>query len=145
MDLIRAYSKKGYLTQRFADLHTGLENRRSRTPEPVRPPSKTRKRHLKQSEIDDIVAKYDAGATSNQLVAATGLAKETILRLLHQHGAAIRRQGLSTLDVTQAAALYRDGRSLAWIGNLYGVSHTTVRAALIKLGVMMRDSHGREQ
>lgn len=97
------------------------------------------------AEHDEIVRKYESGISSNQLAIEHGLAKGTILKLLRDGGAAIRRQGLNEDQVVEAADLYRAGRSLLWIGTHLGVSNTTVGKALIKHGIRLRDPHGRER
>ena len=43
----------------------------------------------------------------------------------------------------QAKQLYGDGNSLATIGRQLGVDASTVHKALKKVGVKMRDTHGR--
>ncbi|QXQ12815.1 helix-turn-helix domain-containing protein [Skermania piniformis] len=145
METIGTYSRKAYLTERFLTLRNKLSHNSTRAPTAPAVHRHARKRHLTKDEVSEIVARYNAGTRSTQLVTETGLAKETILKLLHTNGATIRRRGLSVADIAEAATLYRDGRSLEWIGKHFGVSHTTVRAALKKHGVKMRDTHGRER
>jgi hypothetical protein len=58
------------------------------------------------------------------------------------HGVTIRRQGLSDEQVAEAATLYTAGKSLAWLGARYGVSHTTVAAALRRRGMTLRPRPG---
>ncbi|MFI6367621.1 helix-turn-helix domain-containing protein [Nocardia sp. NPDC050630] len=73
---------------------------------PVYVPSPGRKRHLKQAEVDEIVARYRAGRHSTQLAKEHGLAKETVLKLLRANGVKIRRQGLSPEQAAEAEWLY---------------------------------------
>jgi hypothetical protein len=54
----------------------------------------------------------------------------------------IRRRGLKLEQVTEAAALYEKGKSLAWLGARYDVSHTTVAAELRKQGIQLRARRG---
>ena len=56
-----------------------------------------------------------------------------------------RHPRMSADDTEKAAGLYRAGDSLGTIGEVFGVDPGTVRRALIKLGVPMRDCHGNEQ
>lgn len=44
----------------------------------------------------------------------------------------------ATPEATKAVALYKDGRSLADLAQLFGVGHTTIRRALIKHGTTLR-------
>lgn len=140
MELARRYSKKGHLRNRFAALDRLVAKS---TPRPQRPqPKRHPKQHLTSAQVSALVARYNAGTPSTQLVAETGMAKGTILKLLHANGAVIRRQGLSTDDVAHAAQLYAVGQSLAQIGSRFGVSHTTVRDAFIKEGIQLRPRRG---
>ena len=62
--------------------------------------------------------------------------------MLREQGIAIRRQGLTQEQVSKAAGLYAKGRSLAWLGARYNVSHTTVAAALRRKGIQLRPRPG---
>jgi hypothetical protein len=53
------------------------------------------KRRLDEAEIDQIIAKYGSGASTNQLMTEHHLAKRTISALLKANGVLLRRQGLS--------------------------------------------------
>jgi hypothetical protein len=48
-------------------------------------------------------------------------------------------------DVPAAADLYRAGWSLARIAEKFRTAGNTVRARLLEVGVIMRDTHGRVQ
>jgi hypothetical protein len=48
-------------------------------------------------------------------------------------------------EITEAARLYQSGQSLADVGKHFGINATTVRSALLKAGVEMRDCQGRER
>lgn len=95
--------------------------------------------------MNELVAAYESGISSNQLVIDYGIAKGTVLKLLRANNVTMRRQGLNAATAKQAAALYRDGKSLAAVGAMFGVDPTTVRSALIKQNVALRDSHGRDR
>jgi hypothetical protein len=72
-----------------------------------------------------------------------GLSKGSVLRLLHEHGVAMRRQPMTESEVDQATILYRAGWSLSMIGSKFSLDGMTVRAALLKRGVAMRSAHER--
>ncbi|WP_100517200.1 helix-turn-helix domain-containing protein [Mycobacteroides abscessus] len=95
--------------------------------------------------MNELVAAYESGISSNQLVIDYGIAKGTVLKLLRANNATMRRQGLNAVTAKQAATLYRDGKSLAAIGEKFGVNPTTVRSALVKQNIALRDSHGRDR
>jgi lambda repressor-like predicted transcriptional regulator len=65
-----------------------------------------------------------------------------VATILREQGAPIRRQGLRAEDVMEAATLYGAGKSLAWLGARYGVSHTTVATALRRQGLQLRPPPG---
>lgn len=100
-------------------------------------------RRLGKQAIEELVASYAAGVPSTQLAVAYRLSKGSVLRLLHEHGVAMRRQPLTQSEVDQAVALYRAGWSLARLGAKFSVDGMTVRAALLKQGVAMRSAHER--
>jgi hypothetical protein len=74
-----------------------------------------------------------------------GIGKGSVVKVLHEHGVAMRNQGLSPEQIQQAAALYRNGLSLAKIGSQFDVDTTTVWSALKKVGVQMRPRRGGRQ
>ena len=100
------------------------------------------KRFLTVEDTADIMTRYEAGETTQQLGARYGISKTRVASVLRQQSVTIRRQGLTTEQVTEAAALYAAGRSLAWIGDHFDVSHTTVAAGLRRHGVQLRSRPG---
>lgn len=73
------------------------------------------------------------------------LTRQTIARVLKREGVTLRQIGLSDIQVDDAIRLYQSGLSLARIGEKFNVDHGTVRRQLLRRGVAMRDSHGRER
>jgi hypothetical protein len=73
-------------------------------------------------------------------MATYGLGKGTVLRLLHDHGAKVRGQGLT--DLQAAIQFYEAGWSLKQIGNKSDCDAETVRKALKAAGVQMRSPNG---
>lgn len=67
-----------------------------------------------------------------------------MIKLLREAGVSIRNQGLTDEQVAEAIRNYEAGKSLAKIGTHLGADAGTIRRALLKRGVTMRDSHGRE-
>jgi DNA-directed RNA polymerase specialized sigma24 family protein len=95
-------------------------------------------RRLSDDVIAELVARYEAGATSPELCAQFGLAKGSVLRILDRHGVLRKRGGLSPSQTTRAVELYAGGLSIQRIANQLGSNYSTVRAALVKSGVTMR-------
>jgi hypothetical protein len=100
------------------------------------------KRFLTAQDITDIVARYEAGETTQQVGTRYGVSKTRVAAVLREQGVTIRRQGLNHEQVDEAAARYAAGRSLAWLGARYGVSHTTVATALRRQGIQLRRRPG---
>ena len=101
------------------------------------------KRQPGREEIDQIIAKYQSGVSTNQLMTEHHLAKRTISALIKANGVTLRRQGLTNKQAREAANLYTAGRSLAWIAWRFGgISPTTVARALRRQGVSLRPRPG---
>lgn len=134
VELLRHYSSKAILRDRLVDLRERFTNidahpvRRSRSP---RRRFKITSR-LSAEQLNELVAAYESGISSNQLVIGYGIAKGTVLKLLRANNVTMRGQGLNAATAKQAAALYRNGKSLAAAGAMFDVDPTTVRSALIK-------------
>ena len=101
------------------------------------------KRFLTACDVAEIVQKYESGNTTQEIGARYGISKTRVATVLREQGVAIRRQGLSNEQVTEAAMFYAAGRSLAWLGARYDVSHTTVATALRRQGIPLRPRPGR--
>jgi hypothetical protein len=93
---------------------------------------KTRsKRFLTPQDIADIVARYEAGDTTQQIGTLYGISKTRVATVLRDQGITIRRQGLTNEQVREAAKLYVSGKSLGWLAARFGVSHTTIAVFLL--------------
>jgi hypothetical protein len=116
---------------------------------PARPPLSRRdspkprsKRFLTTEDVADIVRRYEACETTQQVGERYGISKTRVANVLREQGVAIRRQGLNAIQVNEAATLYTAGKSLAWLGAHYGVSHTTVATALRRQSLQLRRRPG---
>jgi Helix-turn-helix domain len=116
---------------------------------PARPPVLTKdvrkprsKRFLCPADVTSIVARYEAGETTQQVSTHYGISKTRVATVLRDQGIIIRRQGLNDEQVFEAAHLYAAGKSLAWLGARYGVSHTTIATALRRQGLPLRRRPG---
>jgi hypothetical protein len=133
----------GHLCKKWTDL------RKRVTESPARPPSSPNdglkprsKRFLAAEPITDIVRRYEAGETTQQIGGCYRISKTRVATILRERGVTIRRQGLNNEQVSEAAMLYAAGRSLAWLGARFDVSHTTVGTALRRRGVRLRTRRG---
>jgi len=100
-------------------------------------------RRLDPDVIAQLVADYQAGSPSTELMATYGLGKGTVLRLLREHGATIRHQSLTPDQLKEAIQLYREGWSLARVGAQFGRDASFIHTTFKREGIPRRDSHGR--
>ena len=89
-----------------------------------------------------LVADYESRVPSTHLTTIYGLGKGSVLKLLYSAAVQMRNQGLTNENLEEAATLYRDGWSLAPVGNQFGCSPDTVRLALANHGVQIRPRKG---
>jgi hypothetical protein len=71
--------------------------------------------------------------------------RATVSLLLERQRVPRRKRSLCPALIEQARVLYATGQSLAKVGRQLGCDANTVRLALVKVGVRMRDCHGRER
>jgi hypothetical protein len=95
--------------------------------------------------IAQLVADYQAGASTLALMKQYGIGKGTVLRILDDHGVARRHQPLTEGQVQQAIELYRQGWPLAKVGERLARDATVIHLALKRVGVQLRDCHGHER
>lgn len=110
---------------------------------PVTPPPIHRlDQRLSDKLIAELVRAYGDGATTAELRQRYELSQGSVLKLLREHGVAMRWQGLNESDKAVVAELYRDGATLAQLGARFDVSPNVVRRALLAAGVVMRTRGG---
>jgi transposase-like protein len=86
-----------------------------------------------------VVARYSSGETSTVLADEYGVAKSTILRILRESRVVVRRQSLTAEQVSEAADLYESGLSLSQVAKRLDVNQETMRVAILKAGVILRE------
>jgi hypothetical protein len=72
-------------------------------------------------------------------MAAYGLSKSSVLKLLEARGVAMRRQAMTQDQIASSVKLYEEGVPLAAIMKELEVPRESVRRALISAGVQMRN------
>lgn len=77
-----------------------------------------------------------------ELAREYGVRRQTVTAVLRRHGVPFHPVGLSPVKVQAAAQLYRDGWSLAKLGEKFAVDGMTVRRYLLLEGVVMRSANG---
>jgi ABC-type transport system involved in cytochrome bd biosynthesis fused ATPase/permease subunit len=100
-------------------------------------------RRLGSKTIARLVADYRAGIPTTDLTTKYGIGKSTVLRLLQDNNAPMRRQGVSENQAIQAIALYAEGKSLTMIADELKLAKQSIRLALLKAGVTMRPGGGQ--
>ncbi|MGN7970195.1 helix-turn-helix domain-containing protein [Microbacterium sp. 22296] len=88
---------------------------------------------------DEVAARYEAGDTTTQLAKEYGVAKSTIIGILRERKVVVRRQPLPSEQVNEAARLYESGLSLSQISAQLSVNQETMRTAIIRAGVALRE------
>jgi len=81
-----------------------------------------------------LVADYQAGTSTNQLMKDYDIGKGSVLRLLREAGVTLRNQRLSPAALESAVSLYNSGLSLKVVGERLGFSIDAVRAGLLRAG-----------
>jgi hypothetical protein len=94
--------------------------------------------------VERLIAAYEGGNSVAQPVARFNVNRTTVLAHLDRNSVPRRQTGpkLSAEDVARAAGLYRDGLSLAAIGQRLRVNASTVGKALRRAEVQIRPRRG---
>ena len=145
VEVVHRYSKHSDRWERLRRLGLRLA---SQAPDQPKRRSETPRRSHKLNQraspelMAAVVRDYQAGISTPQLTVDYDLGKSSVLRILHESGVAMRRQGLNPIDVEAAAELYRAGQSLATVGRRFGCGPDNLRSALIARGVTIRPRRG---
>lgn len=86
-----------------------------------------------------VVTRYSNGETSATLAEEYGVAKSTILRILREARVVVRRQPMTPEQVSDAAQIYVTGSPLSQVAKRLGVNQETMRTAILKAGVVLRE------
>ena len=143
MEAIGRNSNLAHLSNKWSDLRIRIGESLPRQTLLYQDKPKIRsKRFLRPEDTADIVARYEAGETTQQIGTRYGISKTRVATVLREQGITIRRQGLTEGQARDAATLYVSGKSLASLGTRFGVSHTTIAAVLRQQGVQLRPRPG---
>ena len=100
---------------------------------------------LSPTQVEELVALYEEGATLVELGKRFGIHRRTAAAHLVRQSVPIRRRGLDERHLAEAVELYVDGLTLMEVGLRFGVSQQAVRRALARAGVRIRPSGRRPQ
>jgi predicted DNA-binding protein (UPF0251 family) len=141
VELMGRYSRGGERLKELERL-TQLPSRRCSQPAVQRTKPQ---RRLRAGEVEQLLARYDQGATTQELAGEFGVHRSTALDIVKRHGVPVRRRGLASIDVPEARRLYStEGWSIARLASKFGVAQDTVRQALIGAGTKLRARRGWE-
>lgn len=87
----------------------------------------------------EVAIRYEAGDTTTQLAKDYGVAKSRIISILRTKNVVVRRQPLRPEQVSKAARLYDSGLSLSQVASQLDVNQETMRVAISKAGVALRE------
>ena len=101
-------------------------------------------RRLSPTDIDDLIEADQAGATINQLADEFGIHRTPVTGHLDPHGVPRDSEHTACDDRTlkEAAELYAAGRSLAEVGEQFGIDAQTVANRIRRAGVAVRPRRG---
>ncbi|WP_448238434.1 hypothetical protein [Microbacterium paulum] len=94
---------------------------------------------LNEGQRAEVAERYEAGETTTQLAKVYGVAKSTIIGILREKRVVVRRQPLTPDQVNEAARLYESGLSLSQVAKQLSVNQETMRVAIMKAGVLLRE------
>jgi len=93
-------------------------------------------------QINDLVARYQAGITACQLADTFGIHRTTVSLILQRQGIPRRNQPLTQAQIAAAISLYDNGSPLSAVGATLGCQPSTVWLALRAAGVKLRPRNG---
>jgi DNA invertase Pin-like site-specific DNA recombinase len=96
------------------------------------------RKRLRSNAIEQLVADYESGHSTIELMRIYGISKGAVLNLLQQHEVNMRGQGVRAERLEEAIALYNSGLSLKAVAAQLNCSAETVRQTLLRAGVTMR-------
>jgi hypothetical protein len=103
------------------------------------------RKRLGSDVISQLIADYEAGASTPALMKRYKISKGTVLRLLQSHGITMRHQQMTDAEITEAIQLYQQGWSLAQVGEKLGRNPSTIQGVLERAGVPRRGRQARER
>jgi uncharacterized protein (DUF433 family) len=132
-----SYSNPSLMSQ----IQTILAGQKADRPSDRPRPSRQIQRHLAPNEVDNLLRAVSHGDTIDQLATTFGVHRTTVIAHLERQGAP-RRSGIVANNIDEAIRLYKEGWSLARVGEHFDVDAETVRRALRTAKVALRPRNG---
>lgn len=111
---------------------------------PVRENSSRSQTRLSASNREELLVGYAEGVPVQELATRFNVHRATVREIARRAGHPSRQPELSDDKRAEAARLYKEGLTLAQVGELLGISDEAVRSAVIALGGMIR-ARGRRR
>jgi transposase-like protein len=101
-------------------------------------------RRLSTADVEHICASYLNGSSIDELAQSHGVNRTTIIKHLDNEGVPRRRvvRKMTDAQVAEAAAMYRDGHSLATVADQFNVDARTLGREFRKADVPIRPRRG---
>lgn len=100
------------------------------------------RRRLSPQQIQELVARYNAGEDTPALSRAYGISRGGLRKLLIAQGVSFRKQPMTSEDAERAVRLYERGLAIDQVVEQVGYSFSTVRRMLHANGVAVRERGG---
>jgi transposase len=143
VEAIGRNSNFAHLSRKWSDLRERIRASVPRPPQLYQDKPKIRsKRFLRPEDTADIVARYQASETTQQIGTQYGISKTRVATILREQGVTLRRQGLTEEQAREVAEFYIAGKSIAWLSSRFGVSNTAITAKLREQGIKLRPRPG---
>lgn len=104
-----------------------------------------RAKTLNAGELERIREAYLAGATTAELGSQFGVDRQTVQRKLRAMGVRMYGSSLTPEEIEEAVRLYASGLPISKVAQDLKRGETGVRNALIRAGVQLRNTQGRER
>jgi hypothetical protein len=102
-------------------------------------PERSLRRRLSPQQIQELVARYNAGEDTPALSCAYGISRGGLRKLLLAQGVSFRKQPMSPEDAKRAVRLYERGLTIDQVVERVGYSFSTIRRMLHANGVAVRE------
>jgi len=99
---------------------------------------RARRLSLRISDVDiaRLVSDYEAGLSGRQLAQKYGLGRSTVLKLLREHGVAVRYPRLTEAECARVVELYRQGMRQIDIAEQFGRHKAVIWHVLRRAGAL---------
>lgn len=114
VEAIRSNSKLEQTSRKWHELQERIRSSPHRSPQTDPDNTSPRsRRFLTATDTAEIVQAYEACHSTQRIGSRYGMSKARVATILREQDVPLRRQGLTDEQVSEAAKLYDDGRSLA--------------------------------